>query len=257
MSQETNTESGPQSDIDVPVSEHIEEMVARILLVASVGFSIGLLTLPISDDIILYLWESHIPNPDVNSPRLYSPLSLVLTRFKIILLAALTVSLPVLIYHSYKFMRPGMFEKEELYFKISSGVSVMLSLISIIVSHFIVIPLLFFYFSGYTDGVAELAFGLLETVGLMIIIMIYLVIIFQIPVLITLAVISGVVSIKWIESKRLVFWGSFFGIAFLATPDPTGTAPIIITVIMLVLFESTLFVLNRIPNLETNMRNVD
>ena len=55
---------------------------------------------------------------------------------------------------------------------------------------------------------------------------------------------AGIAYIRqWLEAKRLLFWGSFLGIAFLFSPDPTGMAPIIVALTMVVLFEGTLALL--------------
>jgi sec-independent protein translocase protein TatC len=48
---------------------------------------------------------------------------------------------------------------------------------------------------------------------------------------------------RWLEQRRLLFWASFGGIAFLFSPDPTGMAPFLVAATMIVLFEGTLLVL--------------
>lgn len=240
----------PEHDIDVPISLHIEELFLRLLIVFAIGSAIALVLLPISEDVIQYLWQSHIPNPDENRPVIYSPVSLFMTRIQVIFLFALVIGFPALIYQGYKFMEPGLYEVEKKYFKISTLSSFALSSIGILIGQFVVLPIMFFYFSSYTQGVAEIAFGLQQTVGLMLIIVIYIVIIFQMPILIVLAVLLGVVSRDWIRNRRLLFWFFFFGIAFLSSPDPTGMAPLIIGLIMLILFELSLFGVKYLPESE-------
>jgi len=53
----------------------------------------------------------------------------------------------------------------------------------------------------------------------------------------------GLVTRQWLEAKRLIFWGVFLGVAFVFSPDPTGMAPIIVTLTMIALFEGTLALL--------------
>ena len=241
------TEIGPESDVDEPIENHVEELLFRVFIISSFGISTALVILPLSDQIVTYLWDSHIPSASINQPRLYSPISLLLTRIKIILLAALAVSLPVAIYQSYVFMKPALYDLEEYYFKLSSITSILLSLFGLLVSQFVLIPLLFSYFTSYNQGAADLAYGLQETVGIMILLMIYMVIVFQIPVLIILAVKTGVVSIRWIMNRRIVFWVFFGGLSFIASPDPTGATPIIISIITVLLFELSLIVAKKLP----------
>jgi sec-independent protein translocase protein TatC len=71
----------------------------------------------------------------------------------------------------------------------------------------------------------------------------YMAVVFQIPLFIQLAIMMNLTSRRWMEDRRLIFWGSFLGLAFLVSPDPTGMAPIIIAATMIVLFEGTLALL--------------
>jgi len=243
----TDKNNGPEDDIDIPLEDHIEDMLLRSLIFISVIMAVTLVILPFSGDIIEYLWNYHIPDSSENSPVLYGPLSLLLTRIKIVFLGGIIVGIPVLIYEVYRFMEPGLYNVEKTYFKFSAVLSIGLSTVAVLLAHFVLIPIMFFYFSSYTQGVAEIAFGLQETVGLMIIVMMYIVIIFQMPVVMGLAVSMGVITRRWLARRRLLLWTFFFGIAFLSSPDPTGMAPVIIGIIMLILFETTLFATKYLP----------
>jgi sec-independent protein translocase protein TatC len=58
-----------------------------------------------------------------------------------------------------------------------------------------------------------------------------------------LAIMMGVTTRRWLETRRLYFWGGFLTIAFFFSPDPTGMAPIIVGLTMVILFEGTLALL--------------
>jgi sec-independent protein translocase protein TatC len=53
----------------------------------------------------------------------------------------------------------------------------------------------------------------------------------------------GVTTRQWMADRRLYFYGGFATVAFIFSPDPTGMAPILVAVTMIVLFEGTLLVL--------------
>jgi sec-independent protein translocase protein TatC len=110
-------------------------------------------------------------------------------------------------------------------------------------AYFLVLPALFEYFLYYTEGSAQIAFALSDTFNLIITLMAFQAVVFQIPLFIMLAIMMGVTSRRWLESKRLLFWGAFVAIAFVFAPDPTGMAPIIIALSMVALFEGTLLLL--------------
>ena len=257
---------GPESDEEMPLADHIEEMIRRVAIVLGISGIVTMLLYPGADlvntafgfdlisstEVIDFLWNKHIPGaPDIAArrPRIYGPLELLLTELKVAALGGLIIGLPVFVYETYLFMRPGLFPQERRYYLAAVPTSVVLAFIGIAFAHFAVLPAIFAYFTSYTTGTAVVAFGLRETFNLILILMGYNAIIFQIPLFILLAIMMNLVTRQWLLDRRLLFWGSFLGLAFLVSPDPTGMAPIIIAVTMIVLFELTLLVLGWIrPN---------
>ncbi|KPN30436.1 twin arginine-targeting protein translocase TatC [Halolamina pelagica] len=119
---------GPDSDEEMPLAAHIEEMMKRLSVVFIVGGTVALTLLglgqlfpqvPTAVDIIDALWNNAIPGaPEIEGrrPRVYGPLELLLTKLKVTALAGLLVALPVFVYETYMFMRPGLFPKERRYY---------------------------------------------------------------------------------------------------------------------------------------------
>ncbi|WP_281194892.1 twin-arginine translocase subunit TatC, partial [Halorubrum sp. F4] len=234
---------GPDTDEEMPLAEHIEEMMRRLAVVFLFGGLATLVAVTESTDLINYFWGYHIPAPLENRPRLYGPLELPLTRLKVAGLAGVVVGLPAFVYQTYRFMKPGLYENERRYYLAAVPTSLVLGGIGIAFAHFLVLPAIFSYFTTYTSDAATIAFGLAETFNLIVIMLAFMAIVFQIPLFIMLAIMMNLVTRLWLEDKRLIFWGAFLGIAFLFSPDPTGMAPIIVTLTMIVLFEGTLAIL--------------
>jgi sec-independent protein translocase protein TatC len=236
---------GPDSDQEMPLTEHIEEMVRRVAVVVGVAMVITLAVFPVADSAITFLWNTHIPDLAAQDtrPRLYAPLELILTEVKVASLAGVVVGLPVFVYETYLFMRPGLYPKERKYYLAAVPTSLILALVGVAFAHFIILPAIFAYFTSYTTGTAIIAFGLKETFNLILILMGYMAIVFQIPLFIMLAIMMNLVTRIWLEDKRLLFWGAFLGLAFLVSPDPTGMSPILVAATMVGLFEGTLALL--------------
>jgi sec-independent protein translocase protein TatC len=251
---------GPETDEEMPLADHIEEMIHRLAVVIGVGGIITLLLYPGADlansafglelvsstEVIDFLWNKHVPGaPEITDrrPRVYGPLELLLTELKVAALGGLVIGLPVFVYETYLFMRPGLYPKERRYYLAAVPTSLVLAFVGISFAHFVVLPAIFAYFTSYTTGTAVVAFGLKETFNLILILMGYNAIIFQIPLFIMLAIMMNLVTRRWLEDRRLLFWGAFLGLAFLISPDPTGMAPIIIGATMIALFEGTLLAL--------------
>ena len=252
---------GAPDDQEMPLTEHIEEMVRRLAYVLVVMALVSAVTFPAADDLINFLWYSFLPGPptecvqaatsaapapettEAACPRLYHPLSLILARLKVASLVGFVAALPVFVYQTYRFMRPGLYPNERRYYLASVPTSLILAAVGIAFAYFLILPVIFIYFLGYSQPVAEVAFSLSDTFDLILLMLGLFAAIFQIPLFIMLAIMMGVTSRRWLEDRRLFFWAGFAGVAFIFSPDPTGMAPFIVAATMIVLFEGTLLLL--------------
>ena len=246
---------GPESDEEMPLAEHIEEMMRRLAVVFAVAGAVALTLLglgeaftqlPTAVELIDALWNNAIPGaPEMEErrPRLYGPLELILTKLKVTALAGLLIGLPVFVYETYLFMRPGLYRHERRYYLAAVPTSLVLGTVGMAFAHFVIIPAIMEYFTVYTQENVSVAYGLAETFNLILVLMAYMAVVFQIPLFIMLAIMMGLVTRVWLEEKRLLFWGGFLTVAFLINPDPTGMTPFIIGATMIVLYEGTLALL--------------
>ena len=235
---------GPPDDEEMPLADHIEEMMLRLAAVVFAGAVATILMYLYSDFLVMEMWTDILPaGTDAARPHLYAPLEFIFTKIKVASLAGVLIALPVLVYQSYLFMRPGLYPQERRYYLAAVPTSLVLAVAGMAFAYFAVLPGLFQYFDYYTEGNAVIAYGLQSTFNLIVALMGLQAVVFQIPLFVMLAIMMGVTSRQWLESRRLLFWGAFGGIAFLFAPDPTGMAPFIIAVSMIVLFEGTLALL--------------
>lgn len=230
--------SGAPGDEEMPLARHIEEMVKRLSIVLIIAGGIAALAFPFGEEISNFLWYSFLP--ETAPPVLYKPLELILTQMKVASLVGLIAALPVFVYETYLFMRPGLFPHERRYYLAAIPTSLVLAFVGLVFAYFVVIPTVFTYFLEYTRETAQVAFALGQTMDLILILMAYLALVFQIPLFVMLAMMMGLVTREWLVGRRLLFWGGFAGISFIFSPDPTGMSPILIALTMVVLFEGTL-----------------
>ncbi|ARS89668.1 twin-arginine translocase subunit TatC [Natrarchaeobaculum aegyptiacum] len=239
--------SAPPDDEEMPLADHIEEMVLRLAVVAlfaSAGTAIGVLW---ASDAIAFIWNDVVPYMEaegrVPPPHVYHPLELWLTRIKVAALLGIMVGIPMFVYQCYRFMKPGLYPHERKYYLAAVPTSVVLAAVGMVFSYLFVLPVLFYYFTFYAEGSAGIAYALSDTFDLVITLTAFLAIVFQIPLFIMLAIMMGVTTRRWLAAKRLYFWAAFFGLAFMFTFDPTAMAPIIVGITMILLFEGTLLIL--------------
>lgn len=234
---------GPEYDEEMPLADHIEEMIKRLAVVVVVAGSVTLVTFPFAEQIIVHLWYAMLPGGGAADPRIYHPLEFLLTQIKVASLMGIVVALPALVYETYAFMRPGLYRHERRYYLAAVPTSLVLAIIGMAFAYFIVLPAIFTYFMAYSADAGEIAFALGQTFELILVLMAYLAIVFQIPLFMMLAIMMGLTTRRWLADKRLYFWGAFLGLSFITSPDPTGMAPIIIALTMVGLFEGTLVLL--------------
>ena len=233
----------PESDEEMPLADHIEEMVRRLGYVIVVMAAVSGVVFPFGESIINFLWYSALPGGDVARPRVYHPLALILARLKVATLGGFIIALPVFVYQTYLFMRPGLYEHERRYYLASVPTSLVLATVGVLFAYFLILPAIFTYFLTYSQDAATIAFALTDTFDLIVLMMGLFAAVFQIPLFVMLAIMMGLTTRRWMVDKRLYFWGAFLGIAFLFSPDPTGMAPIMVAATMIGLFESTLLLL--------------
>lgn len=233
----------PDGDIDVPVEAHIAELVRRIGVVVVMMAVVSGVVFPVGEEIIWFIWSSVLPSGSATVPRAYSPLSLIITQAKVAMLAGFIAALPTLVYETYLFLKPGLFQREQKYYLAAVPTSLIFAVAGVGFAFYAVLPTLFGYFKGYSQDVAVVAFGLQETFNLILMLMGMFAAVFQIPLFMMMAVIMGVVDRYWFARRRFLFWMLFGGISFLFTPDPTGMAPLATAATMVVLFEGTLLMM--------------
>ncbi|WP_336001527.1 twin-arginine translocase subunit TatC [Halorientalis halophila] len=247
---------GAPDDEEMPLTEHIEEMVHRLGVVAVAMAVVAGIAFPFADRLIEFLWFSFLPatasqcpppggtvTTSSACPRVYHPLALMVARLKVATLAGFIVALPLFVYETYLFMRPGLYPRERKYYLAAVPTSLILAGVGVSFAFFLVLPAIFTYFLYYSESAAVIAFGLSETFNLMVMMLGLFAFIFQIPLFVMLAIMMGVTTRRWLESRRLYFWGGFLTLAFFFSPDPTGMAPILVALTMVVLFEGTLALL--------------
>ncbi|RQG97432.1 twin-arginine translocase subunit TatC [Natrarchaeobius oligotrophus] len=237
--------STPPDDEEMPLADHIEEMILRlavVVLFGAAGTAVGLLW---ASQAIEYIWLNVFPYEidQVPPPHVYHPLELWLTRIKLSALLGILIALPAFVYECYRFMRPGLYPHERKYYLAAVPTSVVLAAVGMLFSYVLVLPILFEYFTFYAEGSADIAYALGDTFDLIITLTGFLAIVFQIPLFIMLAIMMGVTTRRWLVEKRLYFWAAFAGLSFMFTVDPTMMAPILVAITMILLFEGTLLVL--------------
>lgn len=228
-----------ETDEEMPITAHIEELVRRVMVVIIASTVVMAVAFVFSESLLSTIWYNFVET----DPHVYRPFGEILTRLKLSAVVGLALATPVLIYETFEFMKPGLYPNERQYFLSVVPVSLILMALGLAFAYFLALPLLFRYFIFYSeDVVTTVGLGLTETFNIILLVALAFGVVFQIPLLMTFGVKMGVTSVRWFETKRVYVWGGCITVAALlaGSLDPTGVAGLMVALTMVTLFETTL-----------------
>ena len=216
---------------------HLQELRSRILksLVVILVCFLGLVYF--SNDIYLTLSKpllSFLPeNSSMIATEVASPF---LAPLKLTFFTSLLLSMPFLLNQVWKFIAPGMYENEKSLSFFLMLSSLMLFYIGILFTYFLVLPLVFGFFTGAApDGILIMT-DISRYLDFVLSLMLAFAVAFEIPVLIFLLVWSGISSSDSLRSKRPYVIIGCFTVGMLVTP-PDVISQSLLAVPAWILFE--------------------
>ena len=190
-----------------------------------------------SNDIYLTLSEpllSFLPeNSSMIATEVASPF---LAPLKLTFFTSLLLSMPFLLNQVWKFIAPGMYENEKSLSFFLMLSSLMLFYIGILFTYFLVLPLVFGFFTGAApDGILIMT-DISRYLDFVLSLMFAFAVAFEIPVLIFLLIWSGISSSDSLRSKRPYVIIGCFTVGMLVTP-PDVISQSLLAVPAWILFE--------------------
>ena len=159
-----------------------------------------------------------------------------LAPLKLTFFTSLLLSMPFLLNQVWKFIAPGMYENEKSLSFFLMLSSLMLFYIGILFTYFLVLPLVFGFFTGAApDGILIMT-DISRYLDFVLSLMLAFAVAFEIPVLIFLLVWSGISSSDSLRSKRPYVIIGCFTVGMLVTP-PDVISQSLLAVPAWILFE--------------------
>ncbi|MCD5409623.1 MAG: twin-arginine translocase subunit TatC [Methanocellales archaeon] len=241
MNKTSNTGySTPPCDKEQPLMEHIAELRYRLLVILAGVSIITAIVFPFSSLLLDMIWDHLVP-PGVEMV-VYGPWEIITVRITLSLVCALVFGIPLLIYELLAFANPGLFPSERRFFTIVVPFSLILFIIGGLLAYFIVLPLLFKYLILFSGDVAVAQLSIRRTFSVVTTTLVGLGLVFQTPLLITLAVKMGLVKYRELKEKRLWIYAGLLVFATFISPDPTAISQLIVASMLVVLFEASLLI---------------
>ena len=231
-------------DNELPLDEHLVELRSRmmkstlpIVVFAAVAFMF-------SGDVLNFMWNQAVPGGPTSTlgMNIYSPMELIITKFKISLMCALFIGIPLLMYEVFMFVGKGLYENEKKFFIKVIPASFILFTAGAALAYFAVVPLVFKYTIFYSVDVATPQISVMKTVSTIVAMVISFGLIFQFPLLLVFALKMNLVKLGYLKDKRKIIYGILLAFALFVSPDPSALSELIVAVMLVVLFEFSLFI---------------
>ena len=216
---------------------HLYELRTRLMWVVGSVFALLIVMFPFANT--LYGWlagplMAHLPESSTMvAIEVASPF---LTPFKLVFLLSLVLAVPLILYHAWAFVAPGLYKNEKtLVFPILVSSSV-LFYVGMAFAYFVVFPLMFGFFTKTApEGVAVMT-DIGRYLDFVMKIFIAFGAAFEVPVVTLVLVRIGVMTPKQMAAKRPYVIVAAFVIGMLLTP-PDVISQVLLAVPVWILFE--------------------
>ncbi len=214
---------------------HLVELRNRLLRVVVFILVIFLCMTPVANEIYVFVSQpllAHLPeNSTMIATDVASPF---LTPFKLCLVVSIFASVPVILFHFWGFIAPGLYSHEKrLVFPLIMG-STLLFYCGVLFAYFVVLPLVFgFLTTAAPEGVAVMT-DISKYLDFVLTLFFAFGLAFQVPILTIVLVWSGIVSAASLAEKRpYVIVGAFIVGMFLTPPDAISQTLLAVPIWML------------------------
>ena len=220
------------------VVEHLEELRSRIIVVAIAVVLAGIIGFFLSEP-ILELLQRPLPEGDYRLIQLTIGEALAV-RLRIALYVGVGLSVPVILYELWRFVTPGLTRPERRLVWPLLVVGTILFVAGVVLGYVLIPYALDFLLSLTPAGIDASMLRLSDYVGFVLAIMLAFGLAFQFPVVLVIGARVGILNYRFLSARRR--WAVLFIVLFaiVATPggDPASSA--VLSLVMYVLFETTL-----------------
>ena len=226
-----------ESDASMGLMEHLEELRRRLIIVGISILAAGVVGFILSDPVIEILIR---PIPDDVPIVVTTVGGAFAVKLKVSLFIGVALSIPVILYHVWRFVTPGLTPGERRLIWPFLGLGILLFVTGVTVGY-IVIPFAIQFLLGFArEGLYPPLLTLEEFIGFETTMLLVFGLVLEFPiVLITMARV-GILSHTFLARRRRWAFLLFVVFAIVATPGGDPLSPIILTTVMYLLFEATL-----------------
>jgi len=225
------------NDRELSFLEHLVELRSRLLKACFAVLVVLIVLLPFSRKLYALLAAPLTAVlPEGSSMIAIDVASPFLTPFKLALLLALILSIPVVLYQLWAFVAPALYKQEKRLARPLLYSAVVLFYAGCAFAYFVVFPLVFGFFTRVApDGVTVMT-DISKYLDFVITLFLAFGITFEVPIATIILVATGMTTIEQLKSKRAYVLVGAFALGMLLTP-PDIISQTLLALPMWLLFE--------------------
>lgn len=223
----------------MPFLDHLEELRKRLLISISAVFVLSLGCYFFSKKIMAILLR---PFPHDEKLIFLSPTEGFMIYIKISLFAGLILSLPVLFYQIWKFVRPGLYQKERKYTIRIVFFSTLFFLVGALFCYFLVIPYGLNFLLSFAGDQIVPTIQIKEYLKFVTLLILVFGVVFELPLLSFFLTKLGFVTPQFLRTKRRYGIVAIFVAAAVLTPTTDIISQLLLAVPLMILYEISIWV---------------
>ncbi len=229
-------------DKERPLLSHLVELRSRLLkMIACIGI-IFIVLFPFANPLYNFLSAPLVAQlPQGGTMIAIDVASPFLAPFKLVLLLAVTLSIPVLVYQFWAFVSPGLYRREKRLALPILLSSTLLFYVGMIFAYYVVFPLMFGFFNSVAPEGISVMTDINRYLDFVIKIFIAFGIAFEVPIVTLMLVKTGVTTTEDLIRKRPYVIVAAFVAGMVLTP-PDVISQVLLAIPVWLLFEVGIFV---------------
>ena len=234
------------------LTDHLAELRRRLLILV---FSVVIFFLA------YYYFSSEllelIQNPIGEEKLVFlSPTEGFISHIKISFYSGLFLSIPLILFHIWKFCAPGLFKKEKKYLASFIIISSFSFIIGAFFCYFFILPYGLNFLLSFASETLSPQISIAFYISFVFKLILIFGLVFQVPLIIILLVKMGVLSVSSLANNRgYVFVGSFAASAILTPPDVV--TQIFLALPLIILFEISIIAGRLIERSKKTKQDID
>lgn len=238
-SQPESEKNSDQNEKVMPFLDHLEELRQRLLRCILAIFSLSIISYIFSKQIMAILLR---PFPREDKLIFLSPQEGFMIYITISLFAGLILSLPIIFYELWQFVRPGLYAKERKYTIRIVFFSTFFFLLGALFCYFVVIPYGLNFLLSFANDQLTPTIQIKEYLKFITLLILVFGIVFELPLLSFFLTKLGLLTPQFLRTKRRYGIVAIFIAAAVLTPTTDIISQLLLAVPLMILYEISIWV---------------